>query len=63
MEKGGNMERRKDHKGRVLRDGESYRKNEDRYMFRYTSADGRRHAIYAGDLNTLREKEDKIRHE
>lgn len=57
------MERRKDHKGRVLRDGESYRKNEDRYMFRYTSADGRRHAIYAGDLNTLREKEDKIRHD
>lgn len=57
------MERRKDNKGRVLRDGESYRKNDGRYMFRYTSADGKRHTIYAGNLNALREKEDKIRHD
>ena len=40
--------RRKDPKGRVLRDGESYRKNDVRYMYRYTSADGKRHSI----LNT-----------
>lgn len=32
-------------------------------MFRYTSADGKRHTIYAGNLNALREKEDKIRHD
>ena len=57
------MQRRKDNKGRVLRDGESYRKNDGRYMFRYTSADGKRHTIYAGNLNALREKEDKIRHD
>lgn len=57
------MKRRKDTKGRVLRDGESYRKNDGRYMFRYTSVDGKRHTIYDSDLNALREKEDKIRHD
>ena len=54
------MERRKDNKGRVLRDGESYRPKEDRYMYRYTSTDGKRHAVYAADLNELRQKEEKI---
>lgn len=54
------MERRKDDKGRVLRDGETYRKKERRYMYRYTSTDGKRHAVYAGDLNELRKKEEKI---
>ncbi len=54
------MERRKDDKGRVLRDGEIYRKKEHRYMYRYTSTDGKRHAVYAGDLNELRKKEEKI---
>ena len=54
------MKRRKDDKGRVLRDGESYRPKENRYMYRYTSTDGKRHAVYAGDLNELREKEAKI---
>lgn len=54
------MKRRKDIKGRVLKDGESYRKSDGRYMFRYTSSDGKRHAIYEADLNDLREKEAKI---
>ncbi len=53
-------EKRKDHKGRVLKDGESYRKSDGRYMFRYTSSDGKRHAIYDSDLNALRIKENKI---
>jgi len=52
--------KRKDHKGRVLRDGESYRKSDNRYMYRYTSMDGKHHAIYDRDLNSLREKENKI---
>ena len=55
--------RRKDPKGRVLRDGESYRKNDGRYMYRYTSVDGKRHSIYDSDLNELRKKEEKIRHD
>lgn len=55
--------RRKDPKGRVLRDGESYRKNDGRYMYRYTSTDGKRHSIYDSDLNELRKKEEKIRHD
>ncbi|MEY8335804.1 tyrosine-type recombinase/integrase [Lachnospiraceae bacterium 47-T17] len=54
------MQRRKDDKGRVLRDGESYRPKERRYMYRYTSTDGKRHAVYAADLNELRQKEEKI---
>lgn len=29
-------------------------------MYRYTSTDGKRHAVYAGDLNELRKKEEKI---
>lgn len=52
--------KRKDPKGRVLKDGESYRKSDGRYMFRYTSSEGKRHAIYEADLNALREKEAKI---
>ena len=52
--------KRKDHKGRVLKEGESYRKNDGRYMFRYISSDGKRHTIYEQDLNALREKEKKI---
>lgn len=55
--------KRKDHKGRVLRDGESYRKSDGRYMFRYISSDGKRHTIYDRDLNSLREKEKRITHD
>lgn len=28
-------------------------------MYRYTSSDGKRYAIYDSDLNAMREKEDK----
>jgi integrase len=52
--------KRKDKNGRVLRDGETHRKSDGRYMYRYYSSDGKRHAIYAADLNELRAKEEKI---
>lgn len=52
------MERRKDNRGRVLKEGESQRKD-GRYCFRYTQADGTRKYIYDMDLNRLREKEAK----
>ena len=49
------MSRRKDNKGRVLRTGESQRKDLI-YQYRYTDALGNRKCIYASDLKTLREK-------
>lgn len=49
-------ERRKDHKGRVLKEGENYRAD-GRYQYRYSLGDGRRHTIYVGTLAELREKE------
>ena len=39
-------ERRKDRKGRVLRDGESQRQN-GTYMYRYTDVRGERKCVYA----------------
>lgn len=53
------MSRRKDNKGRVLRIGESQRKDLI-YQYRYTDALGNRKCIYASDLKTLREKEDEL---
>lgn len=53
------MSRRKDHKGRVLRTGESQRKDLI-YQYRYTDALENRKCIYASDLKTLREKEDEL---
>ncbi|MEG0330713.1 MAG: site-specific integrase [Longicatena sp.] len=51
---------RKDHKGRKLRDGESWRKD-GRYSYRYTDIKtGKRRTIYAQDLPELREKENQI---
>ena len=50
------MERRKDSKGRVLKDGESQRKD-GIYQYRWTDTTGKRHTIYAKDLKVLREKE------
>ena len=44
---------RKDSKGRVLKDGESQRKDGS---YEYKGADGRRHSVYAGTLKELREK-------
>lgn len=53
------MERRKDNSGRVLRTGESQRKDST-YMYRYKDLDGVRKSIYAKTLNELREKELQI---
>lgn len=47
---------RRDHKGRVLRSGESQRKDLI-YQYRYTDLFGKRHTIYSKDLKELREKE------
>ena len=52
--------KRKDPKSHALNDGETYRKSDGRYMYRYYSEDKKRHAVYAADLNELREKEAKI---
>lgn len=53
------MAKRKDSKNRVLKDGESERKD-GRYSYRYTGPDGKRKEIYARDLNELRKKEKEI---
>ena len=50
------MQRRKDSKGRVLKDGEQERK-QGNYMYRWTDAFGVRQCIYAKTLEELREKE------
>ena len=52
-------EKRKDAKGRVLRAGESQRKDLI-YRYRYTDIRGRRQTIYSSDLKELREKETEI---
>ncbi len=51
---------RKDNKGRALRKGESQRTEDMRYVYTYTDPYGKRKYIYANDLRTLREKEDKL---
>lgn len=53
--------KRTDNKGRVLKEGESQRANLT-YMYRYTDACGKRQAVYAPTLQSLREKEDKLAH-
>ena len=52
-------EKRRDHKGRVLKEGESQRANKT-YMYRFTDASKKRHTLYAPTLSELREKEDKL---
>lgn len=52
-------ERRKDKKGRVLKEGESQRKD-GTYDFRWRTSDGKRHSVYAKTLEELREKEQAI---
>lgn len=52
--------RRKDSKGRVLKEGEMQRKDGS-YDFRWRTSDGKRHSVYAKTLDKLREKEEKIR--
>lgn len=53
-------EKRRDNKGRILRTGESQRKN-GMYEFRYTDANKKRRSIYDMDLMKLRKKEDEIK--
>ena len=53
------MEKRKDNKGRVLKENEVQRAN-GTYEFRWRTLDNRKHSIYAKTLQELREKEDKI---
>ncbi len=50
---------RKDSKGRVLKTGESERKD-GLYQYRYTESSGERKTIYANNLNDLRKKEAEI---
>ena len=52
-------EKRKDNKGRVLKTGESQRKDLIN-QYRYTHVHGKRQAIYSSDLKELREKEKAI---
>lgn len=52
-------EKRKDSKGRLLRTGESQRKDLT-YMYRYKDNDGERRCVYAPTLQELREKEEDI---
>ena len=51
--------KRKDKKGRVLRTGESQRKDLT-YQYRYTDSSGKRHTVYAPTLDWLRKKEEEI---
>ena len=53
------MERRKDNKGKVLKEGESQRKD-GLYQYRWTDRTGKRHTVYAGSLKELRDKEQEI---
>lgn len=52
-------ERRKDNKGRVLKENETQRKD-GTYQYRWRTSDHKRHSIYAPTLDELREKEQKI---
>lgn len=45
---------RKDSKGRVLRKGESQRKNDGRYIYQYTDSTGKRRVVYSNDLLELK---------
>lgn len=53
-------EKRKDSNGRVLKDGESQRKNGS-YMYRYTDIQKKRRYIYAKTLEELRKQEQIIK--
>lgn len=53
------VQRRKDNKGRVLKNGESQRKD-GTYMYRYTDMRGKRQTVYSADLKTLRDKEEEL---
>ena len=52
-------EKRRDSKGRILKDGESQRKD-GRYQYRYKDIDGKRRCIYNLDLHALRREAEEI---
>ena len=54
------MVRRKDKKGRVLKDGESQRKD-GTYQYRWTDRYGKRHCVYGKTLEILRDKVEKFK--
>lgn len=53
---------RKDNRGRALRKGESQR-TDNTYVYTYTDPFKKRRFVYAKDLQTLREKQDKLKRE
>lgn len=53
---------RKDNKGRALRKGESQR-TDNTYVYTYTDPFKKRRFVYAKDLQTLREKQEKLKRE
>lgn len=53
------IKRRKDNKGRVLKEGENQRKNGS-YSYRWKDKIGKRHAIYGKTLDELREKKKQV---
>lgn len=63
IEKGGDVmagKKRTDNKGRILRNGEMQRAEDNRYLYRYTDLSGRKRTVYAVTLVELREKEKQI---
>ncbi|EOS39033.1 hypothetical protein C808_02350 [Lachnospiraceae bacterium M18-1] len=52
---------RKDNRGRALRKGEIQRSKDGTYVYSYTDPFGKRRYIYAQDLRTLREREDRLK--
>lgn len=52
--------KRTDNKGRILKTGEMQRAEDNRYLFRYVDALGKKRTVYAVTLAELREKEKKI---
>lgn len=52
--------KRTDNKGRILRNSEMQRAEDNRYLYRYTDLSGRKRTVYAVTLVELREKEKQI---
>ncbi len=53
------IERRKDSKGRVLKEGE-YQRSNGSYEYKWRDKRGQRHSVYAKTLEELREKENDV---
>lgn len=54
------VKKRTDNKGRILRNGELQRKEDNRYLYRYMDLSGKKRTVYALTLAELREKEKQI---